>query len=78
MAVDLDSRTWSVWIDEVPWAAEEPLFEQIDDFERVHVSAGYGCAEGNRISIDQIRVLDRIPPVATRSTSWGTLRALYR
>ena len=78
MVVDLDARTWSVWIDEVQWVNGQPLFEEISDFKRVLVGAGGGCPEGNRCSIDQIRILDRVPEVPVKATSWGTLRALYR
>jgi hypothetical protein len=78
MVVDLDARTWSVWIDEVQWVNGQPLFEQISDFKRVLVSAGGSCPEGNRCSIDQIRILDRVPPVPVETLSWGGLRALYR
>ncbi len=78
VVIDLDARTWSVWIDEVQWVDGQPLFEQIEDFQRVIVTAGSGTSEGNRCSIDQIRILDFIPEVPVKTTSWGRLRALYR
>jgi hypothetical protein len=78
MIVDFDARTWSVWIDEFQWVNNEPLFEQIENFKRVMVNVGYGTTEDSRCSIDQIRVLDYVPEVPVRTTTWGTLRALYR
>jgi hypothetical protein len=78
MAIDLETRSYSVWIDEVQRVVDRPLGASILDFQRVKVSAGYNCSDGNRFSIDQIRILGRVPPVPVETLSWGRLRALYR
>lgn len=78
MIVDFDARTWSVWIDQVQWVNAAPLHEQIHDFERVMLGAGWSTSEGNHCALDQIRILDYVPEVPVTTTSWGKVRALYR
>jgi len=76
--IDFDGRTWSVWIDGVQWVNNQPLHEQITDFRRVMVGAGWGSSDENRVSIDQIRIIDRLPPVPVEPVSWGMVKGLYR
>jgi hypothetical protein len=78
MIVDFNARTWSVWIDQVQWANALPLHAQIHDFNRVMFGAGWSTSEGNHCALDQIRILDYVPEVPVKATSWGKVRALYR
>jgi hypothetical protein len=76
--IDLDARTYSLWVDEVQQVSDRPLFSQITDFQRVDLVANYSCPQGNRLSIDQIRILSWAPPVPVEEVSWGRLRAMFR
>jgi hypothetical protein len=78
VAMDLDSDTYSVWIDQVQWVTDRPLSVPGGDFDKIQISSGYGCTPESHFSIDQIRVIDWLPPVPTVRTTWGTVRALFR
>ena len=42
------------------------------------VGAGWGSSDENRVSIDRIRIIDRIPPVPVEPVTWNMVKALYR
>jgi hypothetical protein len=75
--VDLVGRTYTTFIDTVKQVDNRPLYSQIADVRGIRFIAGYGCPEGNRLSIDDVRMLD-YDPVPAEPTSWGTLKAIYR
>jgi hypothetical protein len=77
VVVDLFGRTYSTFIDTVKQVDSRPLHDQITDVRGVRFSAGYGCPEGNRLSVDDVRMLD-YDPVPAWTTSWGKLKAIYR
>jgi len=78
MVFNLDAGTYSVWVDEVQQVNDRPLSVTIYDFQRIMVAAGWDCPEGNRFSMDQIRIIDREPQVPVETPTWGSLRALFR
>ncbi len=78
IALNLDSQTYSVWVEGVQWAVDRPMYEHMNAFSQVVIRVGYNCPEGNRFSIDQIRILDEVPPVPVEPTTWGRVRALFR
>jgi hypothetical protein len=78
IALDMDQDTFSVWMDGTEISADSPLMVTGATFEKVYLGAGYNCDPANRFSVDQIRVLDWLPPVATTRTTWGGIRRLYR
>ena len=60
------------------WVNGQPLHEQITDLRRVMIGAAWGSSDENRVSIDQIRIIDRLPPVPVEPVSWGMVKGLYR
>jgi hypothetical protein len=76
--IDLDARTYSLWVDEVQQVSDRPLHSQITDFQSIELAANFSCPQGNRFSIDQVRILSWAPPVPVEDISWGRLRAMFR
>jgi len=74
----MDTDTFSIWLDGTQAVADQPLKRTGGDFHKVILQSGFNCDPENRFSLDQIRVLDWMPPVAAAKSSWGRIRALYR
>ena len=77
-ALDMDAGTYSVWVDANQVVSDRILRDVERGFMHIRVDTGSDGAEDNRLSIDQIRVIDFVPPVATVSATWGRIRTLYR
>ena len=78
MVFNLDAGTYSVWIDEVQQVNERALSVALYDFKHLVVGSGWDCSGANRLSIDQIRIIDHEPQVPVEVPTWGSLRALFR
>jgi hypothetical protein len=78
IAMDFDTDTYSVWIDEVQWVADRPMLVSGSNFYIIQIGSGWNCDPENRFSIDQIQVIDTLPVVPTQQSSWGKVRALFR
>jgi hypothetical protein len=76
--LDMDSDTFSVWMDETEWVSDQPLITTGTSFGRVKLAITSGCVPENRFSVDQLRVLDWMPSVPIAETTWGRVRAFYR
>jgi hypothetical protein len=77
--LDMDADTYSAWTDGIQRVADEPLRLKDADFGAIWFSSTSDAAPDNRVSIDQIRVLDWMPDdVPIVETTWGRVRALYR
>jgi hypothetical protein len=78
MIFDFDADTYSIWIDEVQQVNQRFLNITDPNFRRIIFFAGWDCGEGNRFSIDQLRIIDHAPQVPVEIPTWGRLRALFR
>jgi hypothetical protein len=78
IALDMDADTYSIWMDGTLQGENLPLDLTGRDFKAIWFDTGHDCDPANKVSVDQIRVLDWMPSVPTSRTTWGRVRALYR
>ena len=78
IALDMDTDTFSVWMDETQYVENQPLRLEDREFGAIWFAAGASIADENRVFIDQIRVIDWMSEVPIVETTWGRVRALYR
>ncbi|MBM3287361.1 MAG: hypothetical protein FJY88_08445 [Candidatus Eisenbacteria bacterium] len=78
VAFDMDAGTYSAWLDGSQVVADRAHGNPNRNFYRVLINTSSGTDPDCRFWIDQIRVIDWMPSVPTRATTWGTLRALFR
>lgn len=78
IALDMDADTYSIWMDGTLQGENLPLNYAGKDFGAIWFNSGFECDPANKVSVDQIRVIDWMPAVATTHTTWGRVRALYR
>lgn len=78
LAYNMDAGTYDIYLDGVQVVADEP--HGVTD--RGIGSVLFGCDSdadlAGKFAIDQIRVLDYLPPVAVEPATWGRIKALYR
>jgi hypothetical protein len=77
IALNMDARTYSVWLDGT-LAALDLTMSPTGEVSHILVGPTQNPVAGSKMWLDQIRVLDWMPTVAIRETTWGKVRALYR
>lgn len=78
IAMNMDTDTYSAWVDQVQVVTDHPLTTAGTNYYRVTVASGWNCAADSHFGIDQIRVVDTFTAVPTQRTTWGRVRSLYR
>jgi hypothetical protein len=78
IAMNMDTDTYSAWVDQVQIVNDHPLTTAGTNYFRVQVASGWNCAVDNHFGIDQIRVVDTFTAVPTQRTTWGRVRSLFR
>lgn len=78
LAYNMDAGTYDVYLDGVQVVTDEP--HGVTD--RGIGAVLFGCDSDadltGKFAIDQIRVLDYLPPVAVEPATWGKIKALFR
>jgi len=77
VAFDQTARTYSIWLDGVQVVADESHGVADGGIGLITPKCLMYNSPEARFWIDQIRVLDWLPPVPVEATSWGKVRALY-
>jgi len=79
IALDLDAGTVSLWLDGAQVLQDQPdVIPAGTEMGRFECAVDASMAPDSRMWIDQIRILDRLPPVPVETMTWGRIRALYR
>ncbi len=78
IAFNQDARTYSVWLDGVQVVTDKEHGVSTGGIGLIMPMCQPGNSPGAKFWIDQIRVLDWLPPVPVESMSWGEVRALFR
>jgi len=76
LLLDMDSDAYSAWIDGVQWVDNRAMMVAGKSFHKVTFQTGWNSASENRFSVDRILVLDQLPPVPVKSTTWSGIKAL--
>ena len=76
LLLDMDSDTYSAWVDGVQWVDNRAMKFTGRLFHKVIIQTGWDCAPENHFSVDRILVLDNLPPVPVEPTTWGGIKAL--
>lgn len=77
VAFDMDAQKYSVWLDGESVVTDRALTAGGGPY-RFFLGPRGTSTVGQRMWVDQIRVIDWMPEVAVRNTTWGRVRALYR
>jgi hypothetical protein len=77
VAFDLDAQKYSVWLNGESVVTDRALTAGGGPY-RFFLGPRETPTVGQRMWVDQIRVIDWMPSVAARNTTWGRVRALYR
>lgn len=78
IALNQDTRTYSVWLDGVQVVTDDPHGVSDGGIGLIEPMCQSGNSPGAKFWIDQIRVLDWLPPVPAEPMSWGRVRAMFR
>lgn len=75
LAMNMDSDTYSVWVDGIERVSGRPLMVAGTTYSQFTIQTGSGASADNRFSIDRILVLDYLPPVPVQPATWGSIKA---